>query len=140
MRRRVTFCNRKRAEWEDKPVIDSCSKKVKRIQRTRKIRKSIGSGERAGGGSDSDDDDDDNDFMPRKKAAAAKALKRIAPAGGASRARGIHGHRSRRRYRLRRLGRRATMRTLGTTSYDARWKRERARPRPPHKPANASRK
>ncbi|KAN0123255.1 DNA topoisomerase, type IIA-like domain containing protein [Russula decolorans] len=73
-------------EWEDKSVVDSSGKKVKRKQATLKTRKSIGGsgpGKRIGGDSDGDDD-----FMPTKKAAAAKARsKPIAPAGGASRAR-----------------------------------------------------
>jgi DNA topoisomerase-2 len=70
-------------EWEDKAVVDSSGKKVKRKQATLKTRKSIGSGaKRLGGG----DDDGDDDFMPTKKAAAAKARKPIAPAAGSSRA------------------------------------------------------
>lgn len=72
-------------EWEDKSVVDSNGKKVKRKQATLKTRKSIGSGKRGGGaGGDSGGDDD---FMPTKKAAAAKARKPVAPAAGASRAR-----------------------------------------------------
>ncbi|KAH9963556.1 DNA topoisomerase [Russula dissimulans] len=71
-------------EWEDKSVVDSSGKKVKRKQATLKHRKSLGgSGKRGGDG----DEDGDGDFMPTKKAAAAKARKPIAPAGGASRAR-----------------------------------------------------
>ncbi|KAI9451533.1 DNA topoisomerase [Russula earlei] len=70
-------------EWEDKAVVDSSGKKVKRKQATLKTRKSLGSGKRVGGA----DSNDDGDFMPTKKAAAAKARKPIAPAGGASRAR-----------------------------------------------------
>lgn len=68
-------------EWDDKGVVDSSGKKVKRKQATLKTRKSIGSGKRGG------ESDGDDDFMPTKKAAAAKARKPIAPAAGASRAR-----------------------------------------------------
>src|SRR5260221_9426361 len=58
-------------EWDDKAVVDSSSKKVKRKHATLKTRKSIGSGKCGGGlGGNSDSD---NDFMPTKKAAAAKA-------------------------------------------------------------------
>ncbi|KAH9992512.1 DNA topoisomerase [Russula compacta] len=75
-------------EWEEKGVVDSSGKKVKRKQATLKTRKSIGSSSKRGGffggGGNSDGDDD---FMPTKKAAAAKARRPIAPAGGAARAR-----------------------------------------------------
>ncbi|KAI9436960.1 DNA topoisomerase II [Lactarius indigo] len=71
-------------EWEEKGVVDSSGKKVKRKQATLKTRKSIGGGFGKRGRDDSDNDDD---FMPTKKAAAAKARKPIAPAAGSSRAR-----------------------------------------------------
>ncbi|KAH9037042.1 DNA topoisomerase [Lactarius hengduanensis] len=72
------------AEWEEKGVVDSSGKKVKRKQATLKTRKSLGGGPGKRGRDGSDNDDD---FMPTKKAAAAKARKPIAPAAGASRAR-----------------------------------------------------
>ncbi|KAH9065029.1 DNA topoisomerase II [Lactarius vividus] len=72
------------AEWEEKGVVDSSGKKVKRKQATLKTRKSLGGGPGKRGRDDSDNDDD---FMPTKKAAAAKARKPIAPAAGTSRAR-----------------------------------------------------
>src|SRR5260221_12674263 len=69
-------------EWDDKAVVDSSSKKVKRKHATLKMRKSIGSGKRGSGlGGDSDGDDD---FMPTKKAAAAKGRKPIAAAAAAA--------------------------------------------------------
>ncbi|KAN0138695.1 type II DNA topoisomerase [Lactarius tabidus] len=77
-------------EWEDKGVVDSSGKKVKRKQATLKTRKSIGGGSgKRGRGDDSGADDD---FMPTKKAAAAaaKAPRKpptAAPAAGTSRAR-----------------------------------------------------
>ncbi|KAI9452414.1 DNA topoisomerase [Lactarius psammicola] len=75
-------------EWEEKAVVDSSGKKVKRKQATLKTRKSLGGGPGKRGRGAGDDSGDDDDFMPTKKAAAAKARKPpIAPAAGASRAR-----------------------------------------------------
>lgn len=66
-------------EWEEKGVVDSSGKKVKRKQVTLKTRKSIGGGSGPGkriGGGDSDGDDD----FTKKSATAAKARsKPIAP-------------------------------------------------------------
>ncbi|KAF8264485.1 DNA topoisomerase [Lactarius quietus] len=77
-------------EWEEKGVVDSSGKKVKRKQATLKTRKSIGGGSgKRGRGDDSGGDDD---FMPTKKAAAAAAKAPRKPAAapaaaGTSRAR-----------------------------------------------------
>jgi DNA topoisomerase-2 len=74
-------------KWEDKSVVDSSGKKVKRKQATLKTRKFIGTGhgKRIGGASDSEGDNDEISFgderpPPPKKRTLAPAAAATVPA------------------------------------------------------------
>jgi DNA topoisomerase-2 len=71
-------------KWEDKSVVDSSGKKVKRKQATLKTRKFIGTGhgKRIGGASDSEGDDDEISFGDERPPSPKKRT--LAPAAPAA--------------------------------------------------------